>query len=132
MNSSVRRLIFATTAAAVIAIAAAFALFPLRPEIGGPVGVAFWTALTFIGSAMPVRLPRGTVVSVSAAPMIAALALGGPVAAAIVGLIGGTDLREIRGKVPWYGTLFNHGAEAFSLVVGAMVFTVIAPAVPQT
>jgi putative nucleotidyltransferase with HDIG domain len=131
VNPSVRRLILATTAAAVLAIAAAFALFPLRPEIGGPVGVAFWTVLTFVGSAMPVRLPRGTVVSVSAAPMIAALALGGPIAAAIVGAIGGTDLREIRGKVPWYGTIFNHGAEAFSLVVGAMVFTIVAPPVPQ-
>jgi putative nucleotidyltransferase with HDIG domain len=63
--------------------------------------------------------------------MIAALALGGPVAAAIVAVVGTTDLREIRRQVPWYGTLFNHGAEACALVVGAMVFTVIAPATPQ-
>ena len=77
---------------------------------GARPGIAFWTGLTLVGSALPVRLPRGTVVSVSAAPVIATIALGGPLAAAIVAAIGTTDSREIRGQVPWYGTLFNHSA----------------------
>jgi putative nucleotidyltransferase with HDIG domain len=76
---------------------------------------------------MPVRLPRGTVVSVSAAPLFAALFLGGPLAAAVVAVIGTTDTREIRGEVPWYGTLFNHSALATAAVLGALVYEAVTP-----
>ena len=53
-------------------------------------------------------MPRGTLVSVAIAPILAAMTLGGPVAAGWVALIGTTELREIRGRVAWYGTLSNH------------------------
>ena len=125
MNASVRRLILACSAAAAIAVAAAALFFPLRPEIEGAAGIAFWTGLTLVGSALPVRLPQGTVVSVSAAPVIASLVLGGPFAGAIVALIGTTDSREIRGEVPWYGTLFNHSSVVLSVVLGGVAFEII-------
>jgi putative nucleotidyltransferase with HDIG domain len=71
---------------------------------------------------MPVRLPRGTVVSVTAAPLLAALALGGPIAAVVVAVIGTTDAREVRGQVPWYGTLFNHAAIGTAAAIGSVAF----------
>jgi putative nucleotidyltransferase with HDIG domain len=48
--------------------------------------------------------------------------LGGPVAAAFVSFVGTTDEREVRGQVPWYGTLYNHAAAAASAAVAGMVF----------
>ena len=71
-------------------------------------GVAFWTILTLIGSAFPVQLPRGTHQAVAVAPIMASMFLGGPAAAGWVAAIGTTEMREIRGRIPWYGTLANH------------------------
>ena len=56
--------------------------------------------------------------------MIAVMVLGGPFAAALVGLIGTTDSREIRGQVPWYGTLYNHASAAIAVFIGAVIFEV--------
>jgi putative nucleotidyltransferase with HDIG domain len=122
VNLSVRLLIIATTAAAIIAIAAAVLLFRIHPEVGGWWGIAFWVALTLLGAAMPVRLPQGTVVSVSGAPVLASMVLGGPVAAAIVTGLGTTDPREASGKVPWYGTLFNHAALVLAVIIASVAF----------
>jgi len=129
VNTNVRRLILATSAAAAVAVAAAALLFPLRSDLGGIVGLLFWVGLTLTGGALPVRLPQGTVVSVSAAPVIASIVLGGPFAGAIVAAIGTTDSREVRGEVPWYGTLFNHAAVVVAVVVGAAVYELIRAAV---
>ena len=125
MNTRVRRLIVFTVAAAIIAIVVATVRFPVKPELGGLFGLVFWTGLTLIGGAMPVRLPQGTVVSVSSAPMLAAMVLGGPLAAGIVTAVGSTDSREIRGQVPWYGTLFNHASAVLSIVVGSFVYELV-------
>ena len=102
----------------------------LRPEIGVPLsqspevnvlaGVAFWTVLTLFTSALPVQMPRGTFVSTSIAPIVASMVLGGPVAAGWVAAIGTSELRELRGRVPWYGTLFNHAGLAFPAIVGGL------------
>ena len=132
MNPSVRRLILITVAAAVVATAAAYFLFPVRAALGGVAGLVFWVAATLVASALPVRLPRGTVVSVAAAPMIAVIVLGGPFAAAIVSFLGTTDAREVRGQVPWYGTLFNHSAAVLSAVAGGVVFDVLISIAPTT
>ncbi|MGI8658788.1 MAG: HD-GYP domain-containing protein [Candidatus Limnocylindria bacterium] len=70
-------------------------------------------------------LPRGTVVSVGSAPILAAMLLGGPFAAAIVSVVGTTDEREVRGQVPWYGTLFNHSSAAVSVVIAGIFYEVI-------
>jgi putative nucleotidyltransferase with HDIG domain len=47
--------------------------------------------------------------AVSVSTIMAATILGGPAAGAWVALIGTTEVREVRGRVPWYGTLSNHG-----------------------
>ena len=75
MSPVIRRLVFGTTAAAVLSIAAAVWLYPIQPAIGGWPGLVFWIALTLVGSALPVRLPQGVVVSVSAAPLLATVLL---------------------------------------------------------
>ena len=53
---------------------------------------------------------------------MASVVLGGPVAAGIVALIGTTDSRELRGEVPWYGTLYNHAALMIAAVGAGLVF----------
>ena len=125
MNANVRLLILACAAAAAVAVAAAALLFPLRSELQGIPGLVFWTLLTLVGSYLPVRLPQGTVVSVSAAPVMATLILGGPFAGAIVAAIGTTDPREMRREVPWYGTLFNHSAVVLSVFLGGVVYEAV-------
>jgi len=84
-------------------------------------GLAFWTVVTLIASALPMTMARGTVVTTSFAPLVAVMYLGGPAAAAIVATIGVTEMRELKGKVPWYGTAANHIGVAVPAVLGAFV-----------
>ncbi len=116
--------IFVTTAVAALALAAAVLFIPFAPDIKGWLGVAFWTAMTLIASALPVQLPAGTMVSVSFATVIAAAALGGPAAAGIVGGLGTTEAREVRGRIPWYGTLVNHAEIVLPAVIAGVVFEI--------
>jgi putative nucleotidyltransferase with HDIG domain len=124
------------SAAALVLTSFVFAQDPrwvlgIRPEIAIDVsssstldvlaGLAFWTAITLFAGALPVRMPRGTFVSVSIAPVIAAMALGGPVAAGWVALIGTTELREARGDIPWYGTAVNHAGMVLPAILGGLV-----------
>jgi hypothetical protein len=81
-------------------------------------GFWFWTAVTFVASAAPVRLSDGVHVAVSTAPIMAAAILGGPTAAGWVALLGSTDMRELRGRVVWYGVLVNHAALVLPAVAG--------------
>jgi len=122
VTTSIRLLITATVAAAGVSFAAATLLFPARTPIGDALGIAYWIILTLVASALPVRLPQGTFASVSFAPIIAAVVLGGPTAAGVVAVVGTTESREIRGNVPWYGTLFNHAALLMSAVAAGVVF----------
>ena len=85
-------------------------------------GVAFWTVITVFAGALPVRMPRGIMLSVAIAPIVAAMALGGPIAAGLVALIGTTELRELRGKVPWYGTAANHAGVVLPAIVGSLFY----------
>ncbi len=54
--------------------------------------------------------------------------LGGPLAAALVSLIGTTDERELRGQVPWYGTLYNHAVAAAAAGIAGITFDLLTPA----
>jgi putative nucleotidyltransferase with HDIG domain len=90
-------------------------------EANALLGLAFWTAITLFAGALPVRMPRGTLVTVAFAPIIGAMVLGGPVAAGWVAAIGTTDSRELRGRIPFLGTLANHAGIAFPALVGALV-----------
>jgi putative nucleotidyltransferase with HDIG domain len=71
-------------------------------------GVGFWIVLTLIASALPVQLPLGTQQAVAMAPVLAAITLGGPAVGGWVAALGSTEMREVRGRIPWYGTLANH------------------------
>ena len=51
--------------------------------------------------------------------------LGGPLAAALVSLIGTTDEREVRGQVPWYGTLYNHAVAAAAAGLAGISFDLL-------
>ncbi len=84
-------------------------------------GVIFWTLVTLFASALPVRLPRGVQLAVSIAPLMAATNLGGPTAGAWIALVGTTEMREIRGRVAWYGTLTNHAGIVLPVVTAAAV-----------
>ena len=88
-------------------------------DINVLLGVLFWTLVTFFAGALPVRMPRGTMVSVALAPILAAMTLGGPVAAGWVALIGTTELREVRGRIPWYGTAANHAGIMLPTLLGS-------------
>ncbi len=80
-------------------------------------GLIFWTGLSILTSALPVKMPRGILIAVSIAPIIGAVSLGGAAAGGWVALIGTTELREIRGRVPWYGTVANHAGIVIPAIV---------------
>lgn len=84
-------------------------------------GVAFWTLLTLIASALPVTLPRGTQQAVSMAPLLAAVVLGGPAVGGWVAALGSTEMRELRGRIPWYGTLANHAGIVLPAIAAGVV-----------
>jgi putative nucleotidyltransferase with HDIG domain len=83
-------------------------------------GIAFWTVLTLIASALPVRLPLGTQQAVAMAPVLAAITLGGPAVGGWVAALGSTEIREIRGRIPWYGTLANHAGLILPAIVAGI------------
>jgi putative nucleotidyltransferase with HDIG domain len=86
----------------------------------------FWIGTTLVASSYPVKFARGSLVSVSAAPIIATGLLGGPTAAAIVAVLGTFELREIRGGVPWYGLVYNHSFVVFPAVLASITFEIVA------
>ena len=63
--------------------------------------------------------------------MIASFLLGGPLAGVIVAAIGSTDAREVRGAVPWYGTLYNHAAIVLAVSAGSLVYQGIVAISPE-
>ena len=95
-------------------------------------GILFWSFLAFVASSAPVKLSDGVYLAVSTAPMMAAAVLGGPTAAGWVALLGSTDLREIRGRVVWYGVLANHAALCVPAIVGALVIDALRGAPSET
>jgi hypothetical protein len=135
LSKSLQRYLVLLVGAAALVAVATIAAVPIDPRIGLNLdsnatsvssaellaGVAFWCLLTFVASSLPVQLADGVQVAVSTAPLMAASLLGGPAAAAIVGLIGSTDMREIRGRVVWYGTLVNHAAITLPAILAGFV-----------
>jgi HD-GYP domain-containing protein (c-di-GMP phosphodiesterase class II) len=88
-------------------------------------GLSFWILVTLFASALPVRMPGGLLVAVSIAPCIAAMNLGGPAAGALVALVGTTEVREVRGRIPWFGTLANHAGIVIPAAVGGVVMELL-------
>jgi putative nucleotidyltransferase with HDIG domain len=136
MPRSLKIYITGVVALSAIALLAATFVFPAEPGIalrlgekaGNPsqieiaFGVAFWIVLTLVTSALPVKLPMGTHQAVSMAPIVAAMALGGPAVAGWVAAIGTTEVREVRGRIPWYGTLANHAGATLPAVAAGVVY----------
>ena len=118
-----------------LALVAATFLFPPKPAIAistyrrgripndaeYALGILYWIGLTLIGSAFPVQLPRGTQQAVAIAPIMGSLFLGGPAVAGWVAALGTTELRELRGRVPWYGTLTNHAGLVLPAVLAGVL-----------
>jgi putative nucleotidyltransferase with HDIG domain len=50
------------------------------------------------------------------------MALGGPAVAGWVAAIGTTEVREVRGRIPWYGTLANHAGATLPAVAAGVVY----------
>lgn len=91
-------------------------------------GLLFWTALTMGATMFPVLQPRGAVANVAFAPILASVVIGGPTFGGAVAFFGTLDMREIRGEVPWYGTLYNHSSALIGAVLAGFAFAVVAPA----
>ncbi len=140
MPKSLKLYVTAVVVIGAIALMAATFLFPPKPgiaiEVGAPtsspalghaLGILYWTVLTVIGSAFPVLLPRGTQQAVAIAPIMGAMFLGGPAVAGWVAALGTTELRELRGRVPWYGTLANHAVLVLPAVLAGSVREVMLP-----
>jgi putative nucleotidyltransferase with HDIG domain len=123
--------IVGVVAASAFALVATTLVIPVDPLIGAGfeglgayatiAGLLFWVALTLIASSLPVRTPRGAIWAVSTATLLAATILGGPTAGAWVGVIGTTEIRELRGRVPWYGTLSNHAGLMLPAIAAGLV-----------
>lgn len=88
-------------------------------------GLGFWILATLLASALPVQMPGGLLIAVSIAPIVAATSLGGPFAGGLVALIGTTEVRELRGKVRWYGSLANHATLVVSAVGCGLVIELV-------
>src|SRR5262245_22834223 len=95
---TLRTLVMAVVATAIIVVAAAVVTSQVHPGIaldpeqgtGLLAGIGFWTLVTWLASAFPVVAPRGGIISVSLAPIMAASVLGGPLAGAVVAAVGTT------------------------------------------
>jgi putative nucleotidyltransferase with HDIG domain len=148
MPKALKTYIFGVATLSVLALGAATLAFPPDKRIGinfalglgtsdGNVdvflGIVFWTLITLVASALPVKLPRGTQQGVAMAPVIAAIALGGPAVGGWVAAIGSTEVREIRGRIPWYGTVANHaGLVLPAIVAGVTRQAIVAAADPAS
>ena len=116
-----------------LALVTATFLFPPKPgiavEIGLPgtdplevaLGILAWTAITLLASAWPVQQPRGSQIGVAVAPIMASFMLGGPAVGGWVAAIGTSELRELRGRIPWYGSLANHACLVIPAIVAGVV-----------
>ena len=135
MTQTLKLYITWVVALSAVALVVTTLLFPLDDPLGTGfsafgenakfAGLAFWILLTLAASALPVRMPRGTLVGVSIAPLIAATFLGGPAAGAWVAVIGTTEVRELRGSIPWYGTLANHAGLMLPAIAGGLVMSFV-------
>jgi hypothetical protein len=123
---SLQILVIAVPVAAIALLAVSWRLWPVAYL--SPSEVLFWIAVGLLASASPVRVPRGNLVSVAAAPIVAAGILGGPTAAALVATLGTLEVRELRGRVPWYGVVYNHSFPVFAAVLSGLAYLAVTQA----
>src|SRR4029077_8314771 len=80
----------------------------------------FWMILGLLGGTRVQHMRGHGVLTFHLPFIIAATALGGPVAGGWVAMVATLEKRELR-DLPWYGTLSNHAALAFSAVLAGVV-----------
>ena len=83
--------------------------------------MVFWILLGLLGGTRVQNLHGHGVLTFHMPFIIAATALGGPVAGGWVAVFATFEAREFR-EVPWYGMLANHAAIAVSAVLAGIVF----------
>jgi putative nucleotidyltransferase with HDIG domain len=121
-----------------IALVAATLVIPVNPQIAisfgdagasinpteGEIlaGIGFWILINLVAAALPVTLSHGTQMDVGHAPTLAAIFLGGPAVGGWVAVIGTTEIRELRGEVPWYGVLANRAGIVIPAIVAGLVY----------
>jgi HD-GYP domain-containing protein (c-di-GMP phosphodiesterase class II) len=70
----------------------------------------FWTVVTAVLAALPVRLPGGVVAHTTTAPLIACAfdpGLANPFAICWIAFLGTIELRDVRRELPLWQTLYN-------------------------
>jgi diguanylate cyclase (GGDEF)-like protein len=93
----------------------------VNPDVAGVGGLLLWIGYGLAGAARMVREPSGHGVLTFHLPFIvAAMAIGGPVAGGWVAMISSFDRRELE-EVPWYGVLANHSALSIAAIAGGLV-----------
>ena len=135
MSRDLRILLIAVPTAATALLIASLLIRPVDAfdwSYSSLAAVAFWTATTLAASAFPVHVPRGSVVSVAAAPIIAASILLGPAGAAVVAGVGTLELRELRGRIPWYGVVYNHSLAVVAAVLAGFTYLLLTSASDAT
>ena len=120
----------ATIVAGLAALGWASLSYPIWPTIsltqaGGSegilLGLVFWIALGLLGGTRVQHMHGHGVLTFHLPFIIAATALGGPVAGGWVAMISTLEARELH-EVPWYGVLANHSAMALAAVLAGVVF----------
>ncbi len=104
------------------AIATPFTVGGISPTA---TGILFWILIVLAGSAWSQNEEGRASLVFGGAPVVAAIVLGGPTAGAWVALLGTTELREIRGGVPWYGVLANHAMQVVPAILGGLVYLAV-------
>jgi diguanylate cyclase (GGDEF)-like protein len=103
--------------------------YPIDPRItlteaggreGVLLGLVFWILIGLLGSTRVERLHGHGVLTFHIPFIVAAMALGGPVAGGIVAAVSTIERRELT-ELPWYGTLANHAALTIAGVIGGLV-----------
>jgi diguanylate cyclase (GGDEF)-like protein len=112
---SVRATLALAAATAVLALVALRT--PVDPAIAIPAGsssslallagIGFWTLVAMATTTVAVGEQGGMLLTLHLVPLIAAAALGGPFAVVWVGLIGSTELREVK-HLPPLAIVTNH------------------------
>ena len=122
MPKSLKLYVAGVVALSAVALVVATLVIPVDPNIalghdpanGSPtgtqilLGVGFWTLLTLLGSAFPVSFHAEPSRRLRSHRSWRRSSWVARPSAGWVAAIGTTELRELRGRIPWYGTLANH------------------------
>ncbi len=114
-----------------VVMVATLALFPVSPDVALPftignidpraLGIGLWILVGVATSARGTAEEGRTAITLGVAPVVAAFALGGPVAGVWVAAFGSIELRELRGEIPWYAVLANRAVLAIPAAAGAIL-----------